>query len=327
MTFLTIYPLLRLLTENSTCEMEYLVRELACDDERVLNDIQKLRELGVNILQVDGDAFSLGDSVELLDGDYILSTMNPDIRQRLLGMTIEPTLDSTNSALQRLPEVDRHGRVILAEHQSSGRGRRGNTWVSPFAKNLYLSLGWRFDQELSELACLPLVVALATANALTRAGLSAHCVKWPNDLLLDGRKLSGCLVEMQADNRGPCYAALGVGINVNMPVSKITDDIDQAWIDLNSRLPSCSRNDLVVLVLEELVSHLVMFSEQGFAPLRKDWEKMDGLFGKQVGVGVGERSIYGTAVGIDDSGALLLDTGKETIALHSGEVRLHKTPL
>ena len=264
---------------------------------------------------------------EPLDNATILNKLDPLIHEKLTDLDIEATVDSTNSALQRLPLAEQHATVVLAEHQSSGRGRRGRQWHSPFGRNLYLSLGWRFDKPLSELGCLPLVVALATARALSRAGLQGHRVKWPNDLLLDGRKLCGCLVEMQADPRGSCYAVLGVGINVHMPATGETDGIDQPWTDLHSRLPGFSRNDLAALLLEELIVQLVLFDDQGFVPFKYIWEAWDGLYGQTISVWSGDSQLNGMARGIDDSGALLLDTGTEILKLHSGEVSLHKAGL
>ena len=135
----------------------------------------------------------------------------------------------------------------------AGRGRRGRRWHSPEGGNLYLSLGWRFRQPLAELGCLPLVVALSAAAALTRSGLEGHRIKWPNDLLIDGPKLCGCRVEMQGDAGGPYHAVLGIGINIQMPRSEATSAIDQPWTDVKTHLPDCSRNGLAALLLEELV--------------------------------------------------------------------------
>jgi len=264
---------------------------------------------------------------ELLHKATILKQLDPLIRNKLTGLNIEATVDSTNSALQRLPLVQQHATVVLAEQQTSGRGRRGRQWHSPFGRNLYLSLGWRFDKPLSALGCLPLVLALATARALSRAGLRGHRVKWPNDLLLDGRKLSGCLVEIQGEPQGPCHAVLGVGINVHMPACGETSGIDQPWTDLHSQLPGCSRNGLVVLLLEELIVQLLLFDDQGFVPFKDIWEAWDGLDGQTISVYSGNSSVKGRARGIDDSGALLLDIGTEILKLHSGEVSLHKTKL
>jgi BirA family biotin operon repressor/biotin-[acetyl-CoA-carboxylase] ligase len=260
--------------------------------------------------------------LELLDPFLILSRMDHQIREALNDLKIEDSLDSTNAALQRLPPETQHCTAILAEQQNAGRGRRGKNWHSPYAKNLYLSLGWRFDQELTELGCLPLVVALAAAEALSQAGLAGHIIKWPNDLLLDGKKLCGCLTEVQGDLKGPCHAVLGVGINVNMPSTDIIPEIDQAWTDLASHLPDCSRNSLAALLLEQLIIQLTLFSEQGFDPFRLTWQERDGLFGQPVDVVSGNRSFQGVAAGIDKQGALLLHTGHQVISLHSADVSL-----
>ena len=262
---------------------------------------------------------------EPLDETSILAGMDSEIRKQLTGLTIEPTVDSTNSALQRLPPAQQHATAILAEHQSTGRGRRGRQWHSPHGGNLYLSLGWKFENPLVELACLPLVVALSVAQALTRIGLKGHKVKWPNDLLLEGHKLCGCLVEVQGDAQGPCHTVLGVGINVRMPASETVTEIDQPWTDLQSHLPGCSRNDLATLLLEEMLLQLALFAEQGFVSFTDHWEQMDGLKGQVVNIHAGSSLLKGTVRGIDAHGALMLDTGNEVLSLHSGEVSLHKT--
>jgi len=261
-------------------------------------------------------------ALELLDRTLILNQIDRQIRAKLTKLVIEASLDSTNSALQRIPAAEQHGIAIIAEQQTAGRGRRGRHWHSPAGGNLYLSLGWRFSQPLAELGCLPLVVALSAAAALTRSGLEGHRIKWPNDLLLDGQKLCGCLVEVQGDARGPCHAVLGVGINMRMPAAEAAAEIDQPWTDLSTRLPDCSRNSLAALLLEELLAKLSLFTEKGFAPFAELWEQMDGLKGQRVDIAAGRRSLHGTVAGIDDSGALLLDTGVEMLTLHSGEVSI-----
>jgi len=261
-------------------------------------------------------------SVELLDRDLILSQMDNLTRKQVTGLIVKTSLDSTNSALQRLPLKQRSGTAIMAELQTAGRGRRGRQWYSPKGGNLYLSLGWCFNKPLSELGCLPLVVALSTATALTRIGLQRHLVKWPNDLMIDGKKLCGCLVEMQGDARGPCHAVLGVGINITMPASEADSAIDQPWTDLHAWLPDCSRNILAALMLEELITQLSLFAEKGFTPFKNHWHRMDGLKGQQVDIKAGKGTLSGTVSGINDNGALLLDTGAETLSLLAGEVSI-----
>ncbi len=262
------------------------------------------------------------NSLELLDRTLILNQIDQQVRAKLTRLVIEASLDSTNSALQRMPVTEQHGMAIFAEQQTAGRGRRGGYWHSPAGGNLYLSLGWRFRQSLAELACLPLVVALSAAGALTRSGLKGHRVKWPNDLLLDGQKLCGCLVEVQGDARGPCHAVLGVGINMRMPVAEAAAEIDQPWTELSTHLPDCSRNTLAALLLEELLAQLSLFTAKGFAPFAERWEQMDGLKGRRVAIAAGQRTLHGTVAGIDNNGALLLGTGAEMLTLHSGEVSI-----
>lgn len=315
------------LSVDETRSGQAIGNELGCTRAAVWKHIESLRKLGIEIDAVAGKGYLLREPLELLDSDLILAGMDPAIRKKLRSLDIESSLDSTNSAVSRLPVEDQHAAVIFAEHQSSGRGRRGRKWHSPYARNLYLSVGWKFENSLSELGCLPLVVALASAQALSRAGLKGHKVKWPNDLLLDGRKLCGCLVEVQGDSQGPCHAVLGVGINVHMPASELTAGIDQPWTDVHSRLPACSRNTLAALLLEELITGLTLFAEQGFVQFKDAWEQMDGLKGQTIEVYAGENVVQGTASGISESGALLLDTGKEILTLYSGEVSLHQTKI
>jgi len=301
---------------------EAISEQLGCSRIAVWKHIQSLRNVGIEIDAVDGQGYRLKQALELLDTETILAEMDQQAGIKLSTLKIEASVDSSNSALQRLPLAEQHGTAILAEHQTSGRGRRGRQWHSPFGRNVYLSLGWRFEQSLSELGCLPLVVALSAAEALSRAGLEGHCLKWPNDVLLDGKKLCGCLVEVQGDAHGPCNAVLGVGVNVHMPATAASTEIDQPWTDLSSQLPNCSRNKLAALLLEELLRQVSLFAEQGFAPFKDRWQRWDGLYGQRVQVTAGSQTLGGTVKGIDDSGALLLDTGEQVLTLHSGEVSL-----
>ncbi len=315
------------LSVNETRSGEAIAHELGCSRTAVWKHVESLRALGIEIDAVAGKGYRLREPLELLDSALILAGLDPAVREKLRGLTLESSLDSSNSALRRLAIDDQHAAVILAEHQSGGRGRRGRQWHSPYARNIYLSIGWKLENSLSELGCLSLVVALATAQGLSRAGLKGHRVKWPNDLLLDGRKLCGCLVEVQGDSQGPCHAVLGVGINVHMPASALTAGIDQPWTDIHTQLPDCSRNTLATLVLEELVTGLDLFAEQGFAPFKDAWKQLDGIQGQTIEVDAGKSVVRGIAVGISESGALLLDTGNETLTLYSGEVSLRKTKI
>ena len=115
------------------------------------------------------------------------------------------------------PETGSTPTPVLAECQTGGRGRREKSWHSPAGGNIYLSLGWWFRDCQWPLSTLPLIVAIAVCQALARAGLRGHGIKWPNDILVEGKKLAGILVEMQSAGSGPALAVIGVGLNVRMP--------------------------------------------------------------------------------------------------------------
>ena len=191
------------------------------------------------------------------------------------------------------------------------------------ARNIYLSLGWRFEVGIGELSALPLVLALATAKSLADCGLEGHVIKWPNDVLRDGQKLAGCLVEVQGDASGPCTAVMGVGINVHMPVGTDgADSIDQPWADVARFVPGISRNRLAAAVLDALLSSIFLFERNGFGAFKGAWNARDALAGRAVGVVTPTGRMRGTAHGVSLRGGLLLETDSGIRELHAGEVSL-----
>jgi BirA family biotin operon repressor/biotin-[acetyl-CoA-carboxylase] ligase len=272
-----------------------------------------------------------GGEFQPLDGELISNLLAPATRMQLAGLTILDTVDSTNSALQRLPAGQQHARAVLAESQSSGRGRRNRTWFSPPGCNIYLSFGWRFANDRGGLSHLPLVAAICACRALARAGLRDHGIKWPNDVLVGQSKLAGILVEMNAIAGGPATAVIGLGLNVNMPPGSRAGreagaTIDREWTDLSSSLespePPC-RNTLAALLLDELVGGARTYGENGFAAFRKDWQALDLLSGRSVELQHRDRVLTGIARGIDEAGGLRVETGGRVTIFHAGEVRVY----
>lgn len=322
-----IQRLVRSLSSSHFQSEKQLAAQLGSSPAAVKRQLEDLRGLGVEIEASSGPGYRLAAPLELLDRSSILASLDGAAARSLSNLLVEFSLDSTNAAVRRLPLAGQHATAVLAEHQAAGRGRHGREWHSPFGSNLYLSLGWTFDQPMSALGSLALVVALASAQSLQRLGLNGHGIKWPNDLVLDGRKLCGCLVEMQGSAQGPCHVVLGVGINVNMPATAAERHIDQPWTDLRTHLPACSRNELATVVLEELTRHITRFSQHGFTPLMDAWTRWDVLQGRTTTVHTGNGHVRGIARGVDQHGALLLDTGSTVLKLHSGEASLRETKI
>jgi len=304
------------LSAGETRSGEAIAAELGCTRSAVWKHVQALRALGIRVDAVAGQGYRLREPLELLDAGRIRRALDPTVGQAISHLAVLGMVDSTNAWLRARPPAEQPGMAVLAEGQSAGRGRRGQSWVSPFARNIYLSLGWRFESGVEELGRLPLVLALSACDALQETGLDGHAVKWPNDLRMDGRKLGGCLVEAQGDVGGPCLAALGVGINVHMPAGAA---IDQPWTDVGRHLPGVSRNCLAGSLLNALVTNLGRFAREGFAPFRPHWARRDELAGCEVELRAPSGVVRGVARGIGARGGLLLQSGEIVQEYMTGE--------
>ncbi|MEE4277482.1 MAG: biotin--[acetyl-CoA-carboxylase] ligase, partial [Halieaceae bacterium] len=211
------------------------------------------------------------------------------------------------------------GFVCLAEQQSSGRGRRGRPWRSPFGRNLYLSVAWSYGGGAAALEGLSLAVGVALRDALAELGVGDVELKWPNDVLRRGAKLAGILVELAGSASGSCTAVVGVGVNLRMPVEDAAA-IDQRWADLADL--DVGRNRLAGVFLNRLLPLLADYERTGFAPWRDRWTACHAWTGKTVRVERPAGAFAGTALGVDERGALRVQTASGIETVYGGEVSL-----
>ncbi len=317
------YALLEALSDGKFHSGEVLGESLGVTRAAVWKQLRTLAGLGLTIHAVRGRGYQLAHPIDLLTAEAITNHLTDRARELIPHLEILSEVDSTNTYLKlRAARGAPSGTACLAERQAAGRGRQGRHWVSPFGCNLYLSLLWRFSCEPTALAGLSLAVGVALARAI-RAYIPRDVgLKWPNDLVWQGRKLAGILVEIAGESAGPGYAVIGVGINVRMPQSA-GDNIDQPWTDLyriSHQMPS--RNALAAAVLEQLSIVLCEFERQGLTAFLDEWRTLDSLSGRAVQLQMHDAVITGQAKGIDDSGALLLLVGDEMRRFASGEVSL-----
>jgi BirA family biotin operon repressor/biotin-[acetyl-CoA-carboxylase] ligase len=262
--------------------------------------------------------------VQLLEHDRVLMALSPEAIGLLGDLEILGSVDSTNAlAMAKAASEPGHGAVIVAEHQRAGRGRRGKRWVSPYAGNLYMSTIWDFSQGAGSLDGLSLAVGVAISDALTEAGLADCRLKWPNDVLLDGRKLGGILLELQGDVSGQFSVVVGVGINVAMSRTA-GESIDQAWTDIRSQPGggALNRNELLGILLSHVLMALDTFSKEGFSAFHARWSALDAHAGRKVCLQQGSNQLEGVALGIDASGALKIQTPQGIQRFHGGEISL-----
>jgi len=212
--------------------------------------------------------------------------------------------------------------LLIAENQTAGRGRAGRSWLSAAGGSLTFSLAWKFDAGLGRLAGLPLAVGVALAETLARLGVPVQ-LKWPNDLLKDGNKLAGILIETQAAPGGGAWAVIGVGLNLLMP-DELEERIGRAAAAV-PWLAQMDRDALMAAVLDGLARALDTFAQAGFAPFAARWNLLHAWQGELVTI-VDRGAVLheGRAAGVDDAGRLLLDTAQGRIAVLAGDVSLRR---
>nr|WP_054668097.1 bifunctional biotin--[acetyl-CoA-carboxylase] ligase/biotin operon repressor BirA [Stenotrophomonas acidaminiphila] len=297
-----------------------LARELGQTRAAVWKRIQGLRAAGVAIDGRAGDGYRLAQPLELLDRARILEQLAPGVAGSVAALEIGWTVGSTNSELLRRSAPLRGVEVLLAERQTGGRGRRGRHWASPLAANIYLSVSRSFAGGLSRMGGLSLAAGVAVGEALHALGFAAAGLKWPNDVLVDGRKLGGLLVEGGGEFAGPARAVIGLGLNVRMPAG-IAADITQPWADLDTLAGApVSRNRVVAAVLSQLLPALDLFEQQGLGPFLPRHAAMDVLAGRPVRVEEAGTLYEGVARGLAEDGALRLSIGGGERHFHAGEV-------
>jgi len=302
--------LLVLLADGQLRSGEWLAKELKVSRAAVWKAVERLRALGVEVQALPRRGYRLSNPVELLDSRRIGAELGPERRAQLRTLDLMFEVDSTNSRLLGNASPP-HGQAdaCLSELQHAGRGRRGRRWIAPFGAGVALSVAWTFSDGAGALAALSLGVGVAVARALERAGARGVTLKWPNDIWLRDRKLGGVLIELRAEASGPAHVVIGVG---GVRVAAVADAC--------AAVPS--RNLVAGAILDELLSMLGQFEREGFAAFRDAWTALDALSGRPARVLLGRTVILGTSRGVDEEGALLLDTGDRVQRFVSGEASL-----
>lgn len=301
-----------------------LAAKLGVTRAAVWKQIERLRELGLDVSAPPGSGYRLAAPVDLLDATQIARGLAPPARERLGEVAVHWQLDSTSSELLRRAADDPRDTIAcLAEIQSQGRGRRGRAWQTPLGGGIALSLLQRFDGGMASLAGLSLVVGIAVVQALEDIGIADVGLKWPNDLVARGAKLAGILVELGGDALGPCHAVIGIGINVRLG-ARTAAVIDQPWIDLATLADGAapSRNAIVAQVLTRLVAVLDRFALEGFAGFADAYARYDVLRDRRVSVLRSDGHREGIVCGVDARGALRVAFADGERAVDSGEVSI-----
>jgi len=300
----------------------------------------KLENWGVELFSVRGKGYKIPNGLSLIDSQYV----EEEIRRRselFTTVKVLSTVDSTSSYVTRnKPKgIGEGGQIVISEHQTEGRGRNGKTWASPFGTNLYFSIGINLPMGLNALGGLSLAIGIGLTRLLNQHTNQEIKLKWPNDLLVGGRKMAGILLEASGNGDGNengnrnvsgsnlehSYVNIGVGVNWKMPAKTI--EIQQPWANLSEILnKEIGRSRLLVNMLIALDEVLSTYVDQGFEPFRSHWIENSAYFGRQVTLSSRNGSISGIEAGVDCNGALKLKTNVGEKVFYSGEVSLRATP-
>lgn len=321
------FALLELLADGEVHSGQELADLLGVSRTAIWKQLSKLDTLGLNLQSKPGQGYCLSGGIELLVEAQIRSALSVACADQIEQLVILKAVDSTNAYLLQLATAEKVT-VCLAECQTAGRGRRGRHWVSPFAKNIYLSLKFSIESGFNALEGLSLAIGVALVRALTALGITDAQLKWPNDVLWRGRKLGGVLIEVVGDPAGRCHLVIGIGLNIHAEKS-MQIAIDQPWVSLaevaNAHgVSPVARNQMAAAMLNEMVPLLAQYEQIGFSHYRAEWQRLNAHAGAMVDVHVGSTLVTGRMLGVNTVGALVLSTATGEQVFHGGEVSVRE---
>lgn len=312
------FAVLRTLADGKFHSGEAMAQQLGCSRTLVWQAVHHLEnEFGLTVFSVRGQGYRLPQPFALLDVATIRAQLD-DYAANVFTLALAEQIDSSNTQLMtRAAQGAPHGLVLAAERQTAGRGRLGRRWQMRLGAGLTFSLLWRFERGLSGLAGLSLAVGVAMVRALREFGAPVS-LKWPNDVLLGGQKLAGILIELSGDALGPATVVIGMGLNVAPP-----GEVDQPVACLADAGIMVGRNALMAALLNQLAQVLSQFDREGFAAFRAEWLDMASYLQQPVRLTFSHgEPVEGVAVGVDETGALLVQTPGGVRVFHVGEVSL-----
>lgn len=316
------FQLLRLLSDGEFHSGERLANQLGVARATVHNALQAAAGMGLELYSVRGRGYCLSQQLHWLDVYKIRSHLGSQANALRIDILDQAT-SSNALMLQLAAQGAPTGTVLAVEWQSAGRGRMGRAWHAGLGNALTFSLLWRFQRGVAGLSGLSLAIGVGLIRALHELGVTQAELKWPNDILLQGGKLAGLLLEAQGDMLGPSAVVIGVGLNLRLPQA-MRDHIEQQASDLAAlemELPE--RNQLFAVVLKNLTTVLEEFTEYGFPAMREEWERHHAFQQRRVRLLLPDGTqAEGVARGVTDTGALRLDLPAGERIFNAGEISL-----
>jgi BirA family biotin operon repressor/biotin-[acetyl-CoA-carboxylase] ligase len=320
--------LLALLADGQMHAGPALASRLGVTRTAVWKLVADLRKSGVDIESVERRGYRLAVPCELLDAASIRRAAEQAGGPLPGDLEVLFAVDSTNEYLYAAPAPPAgQPRIVFAEIQRAGRGRRGRSWLAPFGSGLTFSIAWSYPDLPAELSALSLAVGVTVADTLRAEGARDAMLKWPNDVVWRHRKLGGLLIQLKLEAGGAASVVVGLGLNLSLPESARAHlatpeatpvaDLREA---AGGRVPG--RNALAGRLVAAMCAGLERFGREGYSPFAARWQELDSLSGADVRVSQSAGSVDGRALGADRDGALRVDVGGRVERFLAGDVSL-----
>jgi BirA family biotin operon repressor/biotin-[acetyl-CoA-carboxylase] ligase len=271
-----------------------------------------LRAMGLTVHAVANRGYRVPNASELLDAKQIAGLLPQEVAARLRsGQCIWRTSSTNIDLLERTAGPIGSFDFLTAECQTKGRGRRARSWHAPPCGAICLSMSWNFASLPPGASALSLAIGVCVLRALHRVAVSGVTLKWPNDVVVNGDKLGGILIELRAEAGGPAYVVIGIGVNVvlgDVVHRQVEASGTRATDLLGLGIQRADRNGIVAALITSTVAGLEQYERDGFVSFAAEWRAADALAGKAVVVSSESGSVTGHARGIDIDGALCLQT-------------------
>ncbi len=303
-----------------------LSQQLGISRAAIWARIQELRSLGYEIEASPHQGYRLLHVPDVLHADDLLSLLRGN---RVVGRDIQVFQEtgSTNEVVDRLARAGvKEGMVVFAESQTKGRGRLGRKWFSPPGKGLWFSVLLRPGLRPQSTTQLTVAAATALSRAIELHARVRPQIKWPNDILLNGKKVAGVLTELTAELDCIKHVILGIGLDVNLRPADLPADLRDLATSLSLETGRTFRRaDLAAAILRELDADYALICDHQFPRLAEEWEARCTTLGRRVTIRIGDRTVNGRAESLDDDGALLLRTEHGHLErIVGGDVTLQK---
>lgn len=286
---------------------EELADELSVSRSAIWKHIKTLRDEGYMIESSTNTGYRLVKTPDTLAPGEIKAGLKTNI----IGKDIKyfEETESTNIIAREIAESVEEGTVVIAESQTGGRGRLGRKWISPEG-GIWLSIIIKPKIQPLYAPRITLLAGVSVAKTIRSFGLPAK-IKWPNDVLINGKKVCGILTEIEAEIDLIDYCVVGIGIDANVDTDSFPEEIRESSTSLKKELGhDINRVELLQKLLSEFEALYLRFQKDGFPSILEEWRDMSATIGEWVKITTQTRTIYGEAVGVDNEGALILETGE-----------------